>query len=160
MVTAYVALGANLGDTRQALQEVISRIGKEDGVKVVKSSSFYRTAPIDSSGPDYVNAVIEVQTSLTASALLEALLKIEKEFGRVRPVGIHNAPRTMDLDLLLYSDEVIQSEFLTLPHPRMHERAFVLVPLCEISPSVNIPGKGRAEDFLAKVKDQKIQKIK
>lgn len=159
MVTAYVALGANLGDARQALQEVIGRIEKEEGVEVVKSSSFYKTAPIDSSGPDYINAVIEVKTSLSAQVLLEVLLKIEKEFGRVRPVGIHNAPRTMDLDLLLYGNETCQSEFLVLPHPRMHERAFVLVPLCEINPLVNIPGKGPAGDFLLKVINQEIQKI-
>ena len=137
MAKAYVALGANLGQAQQALKDVIDRINEEDEVAVIKTSSFYKTAPIDSSGPDYINAVIEIQTELTAEQLLHRLLEIEKEFGRVRPVGIHNAPRTMDLDLLLFEKEEKQGEFLTLPHPRMHERAFVLVPLCEISPEVS-----------------------
>lgn len=159
MAKAYVALGANLGQAQQALKDVIDRINEEDEVAVIKTSSFYKTTPIDSSGPDYINAVIEIKTELTAEQLLHRLLEIEKEFGRVRPVGIHNAPRTMDLDLLLFEDEVRQSEFLTLPHPRMHERAFVLVPLCEIDAEVHIPGKGLAKEFLSAVKDQKIEKI-
>ena len=119
MAKAYVALGANLGQAQQALKDVIDRINEEDEVAVIKTSSFYKTTPIDSSGPDYINAVIEIQTELTAEQLLHRLLEIEKEFGRVRPVGIHNAPRTMDLDLLLFEKEEKQSEFLTLPHPRM-----------------------------------------
>ena len=159
MAKAYVALGANLGQAQQALKDVIDRINEEDEVVVIKTSSFYKTTPIDSSGPDYINAVIEIQTELTAEQLLHRLLEIEKEFGRVRPVGIHNAPRTMDLDLLLFEKEEKQSEFLTLPHPRMHERAFVLVPLCEIDAEVHIPGKGLAKEFLSAVKDQKIEKI-
>lgn len=159
MAKAYVALGANLGQAQQALKDVIDRINEEDEVVVIKTSSFYKTTPIDSSGPDYINAVIEIKTELTAEQLLHRLLEIEKEFGRVRPVGIHNAPRTMDLDLLLFEKEEKQSEFLTLPHPRMHERAFVLVPLCEIDAEVHIPGKGLAKEFLSAVKDQKIEKI-
>ena len=102
MAKAYVALGANLGQAQQALKDVIDRINEEDEVAVIKTSSFYKTTPIDSSGPDYINAVIEIKTELTAEQLLHRLLEIEKEFGRVRPVGIHNAPRTMDLDLLLF----------------------------------------------------------
>lgn len=159
MQKAFIALGANLGNAREALSDAIVRINQEKEIKVTKCSSFYRTDPIDSSGPDYINAVAEVQTSLSALELLQTLLGIEKEFGRERPAGIHNAPRTMDLDLLLYGQEVYQTEFLTLPHPRMHERAFVLVPLCEISSHTLIPGKGWAEDFLDKVKDQGICKI-
>lgn len=159
MQKAFIALGANLGNAREALSDAIVRINQEKEIKVTKCSSFYRTDPIDSSGPDYINAVAKVQTSLSAPELLQTLLDIEKEFGRERPAGIHNAPRTMDLDLLLYGQEVYQTEFLTLPHPRMHERAFVLVPLCEISSHTLIPGKGWAEDFLDKVKDQGICKI-
>lgn len=159
MAKAYVALGANLGQAQQALKDVIDRINEEDEVAVIKTSSFYKTAPIDSSGPDYINAVIEIKTELTAEQLLHRLLEIEKEFGRVRPVGIHNAPRTMDLDLLLFEDEVRQCEFLTLPHPRMHERAFVLVPLCEISPEVVIPGKGLAKNYLKSVAEQGIERL-
>ena len=111
MAKAYVALGANLGQAQQALKDVIDRINEEDEVAVIKTSSFYKTTPIDSSGPDYINAVIEIKTELTAEQLLHRLLEIEKEFGRVRPVGIHNAPRTMDLDLLLFEKEEKQSEF-------------------------------------------------
>ena len=132
---------------------------KEDGISLKKCSSFYKTEPIDSSGPDYVNAVLEVQTSLTPEDLLKKLLEIEQEFGRERPVGIHNAPRTMDLDLLLYEGETRSGAFLTLPHPRMHERAFVLVPLCEIAPEVQIPGKGLARNFLPLIQGQGIQRI-
>lgn len=157
--TAYVALGANLGEPLKALNEVIEVIDKENAVRVEERSHFYQTAPIDSSGPDYVNAVIRVSTSLTAEALLETLLRIEKDFGRVRPVGIHNAPRTMDLDLLTYDQEKRQSDFLTLPHPRMHQRAFVLVPMCDIDPNAPIAGKGVAKDFLDDVTDQPIYKI-
>ena len=133
MQKAFIALGANLGNAREALSQALVRLNQEKEIEVTKCSSFYRTDPIDSSGPDYVNAVAEVQTSLCAPKLLQTLLEIEKEFGRERPVGIHNAPRTMDLDLLLYGQEVCQTEFLTLPHPRMYERAFLLVLLCEIS---------------------------
>ena len=106
-----------------------------------------------------MNAVLEVQTSLTPEDLLKKLLEIEQEFGRERPVGIHNAPRTMDLDLLLYEGETRSGAFLTLPHPRMHERAFVLVPLCEIAPEVQIPGKGLARSFLPSIQGQGIQRI-
>lgn len=159
MAKAYVALGANLGQALQALKEVVDRINNEDEIAVIKTSSFYKTVPIDSTGPDYINAVIEIQTELSDEQLLERLLEIEKDFGRVRPAGIHNAPRPMDLDLLLFEDEVKQSEFLTLPHPRMHERAFVLVPLCEISPEIVIPGKGLAKDYLKSVAEQGIERL-
>lgn len=156
---AFIALGANLGDAKTALDGAISRIDLQEGISVLRRSSFYKTEPIDSSGPDYMNAVIEVETQLSPEELLQTLLTIEKEFGRVRPVGIHNAPRTMDLDLLLYENQTKETDFLMLPHPRMHERAFVLVPLCEIAPYVNIPGKGQAKEFLFAVKDQKIEKM-
>lgn len=159
MARAYVALGANLGEAQKALKDVIVRINSEEKIAVLRSSSFYKTEPIDSTGPDYTNAVVEVETELLPEELLRVLLAIEKEFGRVRPAGIHNAPRTMDLDLLLYDNEVSDTEFLTLPHPRMHERAFVLVPLCEINPEVTIPGKGLAKKFLPLVNGQEIEKI-
>ena len=100
-----------------------------------------------------------VETELEPEALLRALFVIENEAHRVRPEGVHNAPRTLDLDLLLYGDVVQQTPFLTLPHPRMHERAFVLVPLLEIEPDCRIPGKGPAGDFLESVKDQAISRL-
>ncbi|MFP8779190.1 2-amino-4-hydroxy-6-hydroxymethyldihydropteridine diphosphokinase [Hydrogenophaga sp. RWCD_12] len=133
-VTAWVALGANLGDAVQTLREAITVLADLPGVRVVKASSLYRTAPIESSGPDYINAVAEVATTLTAPDLLSALQDIEQDFGRERPY--HNAPRTLDLDLLLYGGASIDSRALTVPHPRMWSRAFVLVPLAEIAPAL------------------------
>ncbi len=156
---AYIALGANLGDPVNTLKAAIHAIEQTSGIELRKCSSFYRTAPIDSSGPDYVNAVIEVRTTLQAEALLEQLLRIESDYGRVRPAGVHNAPRTLDLDLLLYGDKTQQTPFLHLPHPRMHQRAFVLVPLTEIAPTVTIPGLGLAKDFLFGVANQAIEKM-
>ena len=158
MPVAYVALGANLGEPVRALKGAL-RAMSEAGIELLACSSFYRTEPIDSSGPDYVNAVAKVSTNLSADDLLRRLLAIEKEFGRIRPAGVHNAPRTLDLDLLLYEENVLQTPLLTLPHPRMHERAFVLVPLAEISPEAVIPGKGRVKDLLPGVTDQRIEKM-
>ncbi|MGE0348918.1 2-amino-4-hydroxy-6-hydroxymethyldihydropteridine diphosphokinase [Hydrogenophaga sp.] len=131
-VVAFVALGANLGDATQTLQTALAALAAVPGVRVRKTSSLYRTAPIESSGPDYLNAVADITTTLTAPALLDALQTLEQAAGRERPY--RNAPRTLDLDLLLYGDSRIQSLTLTVPHPRMWERAFVLVPLHEIAP--------------------------
>ena len=131
-VTAFVALGANLGDPVAAVAGAIERIGAIAGVRLIVCSALYRTAPIDSSGPDYINAVVEIETVLSAPDLLVELQRIEHEAGRTRPY--RNAPRNLDLDLLLYGDAHIASPALTVPHPRMLERAFVLVPLAEIAP--------------------------
>ncbi len=133
-VQAYVALGANLGDAAQALLDALQALAQTPGIRLVKASSQYRTAPVDSSGPDYINAVAEVATTLSAPDLLTALQAIENEAGRERPY--RNAPRTLDLDLLLYGTANIKSARLTVPHPRMNERAFVLVPLAEIAPAL------------------------
>lgn len=130
-VVAFVALGANLGDAAQALRDALAALATFPGIRVLNASSLYRTAPVESSGPDYINAVAEIATTLTAPALLAALQGIENGAGRERPY--RNAPRTLDLDLLLYGDGRIDSPRLTVPHPRMHERAFVLAPLCEIA---------------------------
>lgn len=131
-VPAWVALGANLGDAQQAVRAAIAAIGQLPGTTLTQQSSLYRTAPVDSSGPDYINAVVEIATALTAPALLAALQAIEQAAGRERPY--RNAPRTLDLDILLYGQASISSPALTIPHPRMHERAFVLAPLAEIAP--------------------------
>lgn len=136
-VTAYVALGANLGDAAQTLRDALQRLGRTPGIRLTQASSLYRTAPVDASGPDYLNAVAQVATTLTAPALLAALHTIENAAGRERPY--RNAPRTLDLDLLLYGSARIDSPTLTVPHPRMLERAFVLVPLAEIAPAL-VPG--------------------
>ena len=136
-VTAYVALGANLGDAQQALRDAMDRLATLPGTAVTARSSLYRTAPVGTTGPDFINAVVEVRTTLTAPALLDALLSIETEAGRERPWP--NAPRTLDLDLLLFGGARVASERLTVPHPRMDERAFVLVPLAEIAPALAPP---------------------
>ena|SRR5665647_268038 len=131
-VTAYVALGANLGDPAASLVRAMDDMAAIQGVTLLKRSSLYRSAPLDSSGPDYVNAVVEIETLLSAPALLAALQRIEQLAGRERPS--RNAPRTLDLDLLTYGAASIASADLVIPHPRMFERAFVLAPLAEIAP--------------------------
>jgi 2-amino-4-hydroxy-6-hydroxymethyldihydropteridine diphosphokinase len=131
-VTAFIALGANLGDPQAAVAGAMERISAIEGVRLIRRSALYRTTPIDSSGPDYVNAVVEVETVLTAPDLLSALQRIEYETGRTRPY--RNAPRSLDLDLLLYGEACIDSPTLIVPHPRMLQRAFVLAPLAEIAP--------------------------
>jgi len=141
-VSAYIALGANLGDAAAALRQAVQAIDRLPLTQVRQSSSLYKTAPLDTDagdsspalGDDYLNAVVEIETGLTAPALLDHLQQIEQQAGRERPY--RNAPRTLDLDLLLYGSARIESERLTLPHPRMTQRAFVLVPLAEIAPSL------------------------
>ncbi|MGE0071773.1 MAG: 2-amino-4-hydroxy-6-hydroxymethyldihydropteridine diphosphokinase [Thiomonas sp.] len=144
-VTAYVALGANLGDGAANLRAAVRDIDALPLTRVAARSSLYRTAPQDAGGPDYWNAVVRVQTALSADALLDALLRIEAAHGRARPVGQHNAPRCLDLDLLLYAELRRNSQTLTLPHPRMTQRAFVLVPLAEIWPQGWLDGVAVAE---------------
>ena len=131
-VIAYVALGANLGDPAQTLNQAIDALAELLGAHLVARSSLYQTAPIDSTGPDYVNAVVALKTTRTAPALLAQLQALEQSAGRERPY--RNAPRTLDLDLLLYGTAALQSATLIVPHPRMYERAFVLLPLSEIAP--------------------------
>ena len=137
MVTAYIALGANLGDAVAALQQAVAAINTLPDCAVKKTSSLYKTAPLETlpghaPGDDYINAVVEIETLLTAPTLLQHLEQIELAAGRERPYI--NAPRTLDLDLLLYGNGRIDSTYLTVPHPRMWQRAFVLVPLAEIAP--------------------------
>lgn len=129
---AYVALGANLGDAVHTVSEAMVDIGRLPSTLVARRSSLYRTAPVDSTGPDYINAVVEISTRLDAPTLLAGLQRIEEAAGRQRPY--RNAPRTLDLDLLLFGNEGIDSPDLQVPHPRMMERGFVLVPLAEIAP--------------------------
>jgi 2-amino-4-hydroxy-6-hydroxymethyldihydropteridine diphosphokinase len=124
------------------VRNAIGRIGATPGVSVVRSSSLYRTGPVDSGGPDYINAVTEISTTLDAVELLARLQAIEAAAGRERPY--RNAPRTLDLDLLLFGGARIESARLQVPHPRMYERAFVLAPLCEIAPSLVTPAQLRA----------------
>jgi 2-amino-4-hydroxy-6-hydroxymethyldihydropteridine diphosphokinase len=152
-VTAYLGLGANLGDARAALHQAIAAIHDSPGITVLARSALYRTAPVDSSGPDYINAVLEVHTALTAPDLLRCLHAIEADAGRERPY--RNAPRTLDLDILLYGSGCISSPDLTVPHPRMWQRAFVLVPLAEIAPQWVEAGalRGVREQAIERVDD-------
>ena len=150
-VVATVGLGANLGNPLAALAGAIASIAALDGVKLVAQSAFYRSAPIDSSGPDYVNAVVQLQTTLTAPEFLAQLQAIEQGAGRERPY--RNAPRTLDLDILLFGDASIQSKSLTVPHPRMWQRAFVLLPLAEIAPALV------SAALLDSVKDQALVRL-
>ena len=145
-VVATVGLGANLGNPQAALAGAMASIAALEGVSLVAQSALYRSAPIDSSGPDYVNAVVQLQTTLTAPELLAQLQTIEQGAGRERPY--RNAPRTLDLDILLFGDASIQSKSLTVPHPRMWQRAFVLLPLQEVCPEKVTP------DMLAAVASQ------
>jgi 2-amino-4-hydroxy-6-hydroxymethyldihydropteridine diphosphokinase len=131
-VTAFIGLGANLGDAQQALVQALAQLARLPSTRLVRSSRIYRSAPVDAGGPDYLNAVAELQTALTAPELLAQLQALERAAGRERPY--RNAPRTLDLDLLLYGHARIDSAALTVPHPRMHERAFVLLPLQELAP--------------------------
>jgi 2-amino-4-hydroxy-6-hydroxymethyldihydropteridine diphosphokinase len=131
-VRAYVALGANLGDAAGALQQAVGALGMLAGTSVSAVSGLYRTRPLESAGPDYLNAVVGLVTFLDAPALLAELQRLERQAGRERPY--RNAPRTLDLDLLLYGSAHIGSANLTVPHPRLFDRAFVLVPLAEIAP--------------------------
>lgn len=130
--TAYLALGANLGDAQQAVRQAMQSIGNLPQTQLLACSSLYKTAPVESSGPDYINAVVQVRTTLSPLALLHAVHGIEEAAGRERPW--RNAPRTLDIDVLLYGDAQIHTPELTIPHPRMWQRAFVLVPLTEIAP--------------------------
>ena len=141
-MTACIALGANLGDARRTVEVAMEEIGRLPLTRLSKRSSLYRTAPVDSSGPDYINAVVAVQTQLPPDDLLAALQALEAAAGRERPW--RNAPRTLDLDILLYGDHRIAGETLTVPHPRMFERAFVLVPLAEIAPQRVTPAQLQA----------------
>ena len=156
-VTAYVGLGANLTDPQGTVQRALLALATLPTTRLTAQSSLFRSAPIDADGDDYVNAVAQLHTALPAEALLSALQQIESEFGRERPY--HHAPRTLDLDLLLYGDQQIHSASLTVPHPRMTQRAFTLIPLLQLDPLITIPGLGAAHLHVSGVAGQSIQKI-
>jgi 2-amino-4-hydroxy-6-hydroxymethyldihydropteridine diphosphokinase len=158
MHRAYIALGANLGNPVATLNDAIDVLVALRGSLFVAVSSLYRTAPVGlARQPDFINAVVAVKTRLAPRDLLEELFAIEARFGRER--SVRNAPRTLDLDLLLHGEAVVDEPGLTLPHPRMHERAFVLAPLAEIAPALTIPGRGSVAELLARCADQRIHRI-
>lgn len=131
-VKAWLALGANLGDAQATIRQAIAAVQNWPHTRLLKASSLYRTAPVDADGPDYINAVVEVQTGLSPLELLHHCQLQEQAAGRQRPY--RNAPRTLDMDLVLYADQRVDLPELSVPHPRMWQRAFVLLPLAEIAP--------------------------
>jgi 2-amino-4-hydroxy-6-hydroxymethyldihydropteridine diphosphokinase len=160
-IQAAIGLGANLGEASTTLQTaartIISNQGAFAGCELVAASHLYRSAPYEASGPDYFNAVLMIRTSKSAEQLLQALLQLEQQYGRERPA--RNAPRTLDLDLLTYGQTVIQSSGLTVPHPRLTERRFVLEPLAEIAPGLSVPGlEGNIDKWLPQVSAQAVQR--
>jgi 2-amino-4-hydroxy-6-hydroxymethyldihydropteridine diphosphokinase len=158
-VAVAIGLGSNLGNSVETLQTAIDALRPLSISGTLVCSSFYRSAPLGfPDQPDFVNAVCRMETSLAADELLQSLLEIERENGRQRS-GVANAPRTLDLDLLLYGDRLISVEGLQVPHPRLHERAFVLYPLLEIAPDVVIPGRGPARELLEQCRGQCISRI-
>jgi len=161
MIRAYVALGSNLGNPVQTIEDAIDAMAALRGSLLKAMSSLYRTAPVGlKHQPDFINAVVAIDTRLSPHDLLAELFALEAKFGRVRePGSVRNAPRTLDLDLLLHGETVQDKPELTLPHPRMHERAFVLAPLAEIAPNLVIPGRGPVADLLAACADQRIHPL-
>lgn len=164
-VSAFVALGANLGDAARTIGEALAAIAAIDGTRLRAVSSLYRTAPVDADGPDFVNAVAELETTLEPQALLEQLLAIERAHGRIRAAadagapGVRSPARPLDLDLLTWDALGLDTPHLRLPHPRMHERAFVLVPLAEIAPSFRLPGRPPLAELLRACADQRIERL-
>ena len=155
--TAWIGLGANLGDAQGTVRSAIAAINQLPLCAPQRCSSLYLSAPVDAQGDHYVNAVMTLRTDLAPLELLNALQQIERDFGRTRP---HlNAPRTLDCDVLLFDQQMINLPTLTVSHPRMHQRAFVLVPLTELAPDILIPGHGLARDLLPGVADQVIRKL-
>ena len=157
-VTAYVALGSNLEDPQRQLRSGLEALAALPATRVLASSSFYRSAPVGYvDQPDFFNAVAAIETGLSPRELLEALLAIERRHGRVREFP--NAPRTLDLDIVAYGDRTVDEPGLAIPHPRMHQRAFVMVPLAEIAPDAVIPGRGTVRDLAANVERGSVTRV-
>lgn len=158
MATAFLGLGSNLGDRESNIHEAVGRISGQHGIRVVRISSTYETAPVGyTDQPDFLNAVAEIETDLSPEDLLRVILGIEKEMGRVR--NIHWGPRVIDIDLLLYDEVTMSTNALTLPHPRMLERAFVIAPLAEIAPGLILSNGCTASEALGKLVEQKVRRL-
>lgn len=160
MQNAYIGFGSNLGDSLSILETVKNEINAVKGITLKRTSPAYRTKPIDvpDSQDDYINAVFEVETSRDPEDILSELAEIENRHGRVRG-KVRNSARTLDLDLLLVGNYSVQSKSLTLPHPRIHQRAFVLFPMYDLSPDLLVPGQGRVQALLEDVRDQEIERL-
>ncbi len=158
MSLAYIALGANLGDPAATVNAAFAALDQLPQSRLLAKSALYRTAPVGiADQPEFVNAAALIDTTLAPEALLDALLGIEQAFGRVR--AERNGPRTLDLDILLYDDLTLATPRLTLPHPRLHLRAFVLQPLADLAPDLAIPGRGRLAAWLPAVANQGICRL-
>jgi len=156
---AYIGLGSNITEPAALVRSGMAALSRLTATRVEACSSLYRTAPVGMrEQPDFINAVCRVRTGLAPAALMYSLLEIERAHGRRRE-GSPGGPRTLDLDLLLYGEEFIQSAELTVPHPRLHERAFVLYPLLEIEPDLVIPGRGPSRQLLATCAGQRVEKL-
>jgi len=154
---AFIGLGSNVGDRAAEIEAALREIGELAATSLVARSSLYESAPLDAEGGDYLNAAARVRTSLAPLVLLRALQAIEARHGRTRPFA--NAPRRLDLDLLLYGDAILATPELTLPHPRLCQRAFVLKPLAEIAPGLRIPGHGVVVEMLSALGAQRVVKF-
>ena len=158
MTLAFIGLGANVGAPVAQLRAALAELAKLPRSRLAGASSLYRSAAVGHTAqPDFVNAVAALETELEPGALLAELVRIERAAGRSRTFP--NAPRTLDLDLLLYGDRIVAEPGLSVPHPRMHSRAFVLAPLVELAPDAVIPGRGKAADLLPSVQDQRVERI-
>ena len=158
MHQAFIALGSNLQDPQAQVKRALKTIANTTNIKLIKASSLYRTLPVGyDNQPDFINAVAEIQTDLSPIALLHTLLEIETFHGRERPFP--NAPRVLDLDVLLYEGVATNTPELTLPHPRMHTRGFVMLPLAEIAPKISIGNHGYADELAAKCDNQGVSKL-
>jgi len=158
MARAFVGIGANIGDAAGQVRAAINALAALSNTRLLAASSLYRTAPVGyAEQPDFVNAAVLLETALAARALLAELQALERVHGRER--RFKNAPRTLDLDLLLYGDLLVDEPGLSVPHPRLHERAFALAPVVEIDPECVIPGRGPAREWLARCSDQRVQRL-
>ncbi|HEY2542339.1 MAG TPA: 2-amino-4-hydroxy-6-hydroxymethyldihydropteridine diphosphokinase [Gaiellaceae bacterium] len=152
MTRAYIALGSNLGDREATIRDAVAELDREPGIAVVAVSTLVDTEPVGVvDQPRFLNGVAAVDAELAARDLLALLLDVERRFGRSREGAVPQGPRTLDLDLLLYGDAEIDEPGLVVPHPRMHEREFVLGPLAEVAPGLEVPGKGRVETLRARL---------
>jgi 2-amino-4-hydroxy-6-hydroxymethyldihydropteridine diphosphokinase len=158
MALAFIGLGGNIGDTKQLIKDAIVCLAQNPELRVLTRSCMYQSAPVDAEGPDFINAVVSLETQLPPEDLLAICQKVENTFGRERPYV--NAPRTIDLDVLAYDNISINNDRLTIPHPRMIERSFVLLPLLEIAPDIDLPGFGKLTKYIPNVENQRIEKVK
>jgi 2-amino-4-hydroxy-6-hydroxymethyldihydropteridine diphosphokinase len=158
MALAFIGLGGNIGDTKQLIKDAIVCLAQHPELRILTRSCMYQSAPVDAEGDDFINAVISLETDLSPEELLRICQQVEQSFGRERP--FLNAPRTLDLDVLAYDQLAIHNEALTIPHPRMIERSFVLYPLLEIAPDIDLPGFGKLTKYIPNVKHQRIEKVK